>query len=645
MLRYLILLILITTLSHSQNSKRLDSLLVIAKNQEGIARISTINEISWEFKNSNIDSAFYYARLALKRSKIMKHQAAIATSCNSLASCFDALGVLDSAKIYHLKSLNIKLKMNDSIGIANSYNNLGINSDEKGDYSLALQYYFKALEIYEKEDVSFDKIPMVLSNIGIVYKKQKEYDKTLSYYKRALEIYEQNKYDFGIVVTSGNIGSVLLNLKAFDSSVVYSKRAKQLYANLGYSRYIPYMLHNMAIAEDSLKQYESSQKDYKKAESLFEKDRNLYELSSTKLGLASSYLKQKKYKKALEKTNEALELTEKQNLDEFKSKAFHLLANIYSGIGDYKKAFDYSEQYRKANAKLFEEDKTKIIFELETRYETEKKEKEILSQQAEIVEKELNLKRKNIQIIGLGLIVLLLFILGYLIIKQQKLKNNQLKKESELKEALIKIETQNRLQEQRLRISRDLHDNIGAQLTFIISSIENLQFGFKIANDKLTDKLKSISEFTRETIYELRDTIWAMNRKEISLEDLQVRISNFIEKANEYSQKVDFKFDIHESVNKTHIFTSVQGMNIYRIIQEALNNTIKYANAKTVVIALKEDDDNFQIVIKDDGVGFDLASVDSGNGLNNMKKRAHEIGAEISIISQERVGTSIILNL
>lgn len=133
---------------------------------------------------------------------------------------------------------------------------------------------------------------------------------------------------------------------------------------------------------------------------------------------------------------------------------------------------------------------------------------------------------------GLGLVAILLSVLGYLLYNQQKLKNRQLQKESELKEALARIETQNKLQDQRLKISRDLHDNIGAQLTFIISSIENLQYGFEIKNEKLTKKLQDISAFTKETIYELRDTIWAMNKSEISLEDLQTRISNFVENAN-----------------------------------------------------------------------------------------------------------------
>jgi len=71
---------------------------------------------------------------------------------------------------------------------------------------------------------------------------------------------------------------------------------------------------------------------------------------------------------------------------------------------------------------------------------------------------------------------------------QQKLRNSQLRKENELKTALAQIETQNRLQEQRLRISRDLHDNIGAQLTFIISSIDTLKLRFKDMNEKLSDR-------------------------------------------------------------------------------------------------------------------------------------------------------------
>lgn len=641
------IIISVSTLScfAQTNSHRLDSLLIVSKTQKEIPLVSTLNEISWEFKNANSDSAFYYAKKALKISKKTNSKKAIAFSYNSLASCFENIGELDSALVYHKKSLDIKLEIKNNEGVADSYNNVGIVYDLKGDYAKSLENYFKALKIYETEKVSFDKEPLVLGNIGIVYKKQKDYNKALNYYKKALKIYKDNHYDFGIVVTSGNIGSVLLKLKEFDSAIAYLNNAKNMYGSLGYHRYVPYMMHNIAEAKDSLKLHEESQIIYREAIQIFEKDNNLYELTNSKLGLATSLIASKNYNQAIENATKALNISVNQGFKEFEVQAYKILARAYSNLGDFKKAYTYNEKYAKGKDDLFEDTKTKLIFDLDKKYETEKKEKEILAQRANIAEKELRINQKNTQIIGLAILALVLSLLGYLLYKQQKLKNQQLQKEGELKEALIKIETQNSLQEQRLTISRDLHDNIGAQLTFIISSIENLQYGFKITNEKLTNKLTSISAFTKETIYELRDTIWAMNKNEISLEDLQIRTTNFIEKANIASEETVFEFNVDSELDKEIAFTSVQGMNMYRIIQEAINNALKYAEAKNISVSFNKVNSHLQISISDDGIGFNINDIQLGNGLNNMKKRAADIGANIVMESQINKGSSIVLTM
>ncbi|GAA4236342.1 hypothetical protein GCM10022291_20460 [Postechiella marina] len=198
-----------------------------------------------------------------------------------------------------------------------------------------------------------------------------------------------------------------------------------------------------------------------------------------------------------------------------------------------------------------------------------------------------------------------------------------------------------KIYEQRLKISRDLHDNIGAQLTFIISSIDNLQYGFNIKNDKLTGKLNSISAFTKDTIYELRDTIWAMNKDGISLEDLQVRISNFIDKAHLASRSTQFSFNIDKLLASSLEFTSVQGMNMYRIIQEAVNNAIKYAGATHVNVDIKKENNSILFSIIDNGKGFNAQTIIRGNGLNNIKKRASDINASLKIESKIDKGTQI----
>lgn len=634
-------IILLSFFYNQAQTKRLDSLKSVSKKQTDIVLIKTLNEISWEFRNSQGDSALVYAWKAYQVAKNTKNDIGIASAYNNIASSYEFIQEIDSAVIYHQKSLKINLRKNNAIGTADTYNNLGIIEDNKGNYASALKYYFKALKIYESKSKDFEKVPTVLINIGIVYKKQKEYKKVLNYYQKALAVYKKNNFEIGETIVTGNIGSLLINLQDYKKSIQYSKKAKQLYTKMGYTRYIPYMLGNIGIAKDSLKQYDSARKDYLTAIPLFENDQNLYELSNTKISLANNYILKNQFFQAKKELSEALTIINKHGFKEMNVKALKKLYKVYWKTNDLRNALITQDAYIRAKDSLFESKKTKTIYELETKYETEKKEKEILSQNANIAEKELRLTKKNTQIIGLSILALVVAVLGYLLFNQQKLKNNQLKKENDLKDALIKIENQNKLQEQRLHISRDLHDNIGAQLTFIISSIDNLQYGFKINDSKLNSKLSGISSFTKETIYELRDTIWAMNKNDISLEDLQIRISNFIDKGQIAAFKINFRFNLDETLSETIKFTSTKGMNIYRIVQEAINNAVKYAHPKTITVNFKKYENTIKISIIDDGNGFDINNIEVGNGINNMKKRAQEIGSNLNIDSKINEGTAI----
>lgn len=163
--------------------------------------------------------------------------------------------------------------------------------------------------------------------------------------------------------------------------------------------------------------------------------------------------------------------------------------------------------------------------------------------------------------------------------------------------------------------------------------------------DDLSGKLAGISSFTGQTINELRDTIWAMNKNSITFEDLQSRISNFIDKARATSSNVQFEFMISSEVDVEHTFTSVAGMNIYRVIQEAVNNAIKYAEASSITVDVSEVQKQFRIEIKDDGEGFNINGIEFGNGLNNMKKRAKDINAKFQVNTSEGEGTQIVLSV
>lgn len=236
------------------------------------------------------------------------------------------------------------------------------------------------------------------------------------------------------------------------------------------------------------------------------------------------------------------------------------------------------------------------------------------------------------------LVVMPLFMLAiYSFITVQ---NNTYQKESEWQYKMMQIESQNVIQNQRLSISRDLHDTIGSQLTFIISSVDNLKYSIAdTTNPKIEGKLSTISSFAKNTVAELRDTIWVMNKEEMKWEDLEIRIISHLDRAQLAVEAISFSFAIEESL-KGQTFQAIHGMNIYRTIQEAINNAIKHAQATVIMVNIKKVEQQIKIMIQDNGVGFDTQDIVSGNGIPNMKKRIEEIGGYFNLVTSPE-GTRI----
>jgi signal transduction histidine kinase len=156
--------------------------------------------------------------------------------------------------------------------------------------------------------------------------------------------------------------------------------------------------------------------------------------------------------------------------------------------------------------------------------------------------------------------------------------------------------------------------------------------------------LTRISDFTKTTIVELRDTIWAMNADAFTFDDLSSRIYNFIEKAQAAKETTEFKFIIDEALQK-NTFSSLEGINLYRTIQEAVNNAIKYAEATQIIVQVSKIQKGIHLEISDNGKGFDMEQNELGNGLVNMQKRIEEINGSFQIHSEVSKGTQITITL
>lgn len=271
--------------------------------------------------------------------------------------------------------------------------------------------------------------------------------------------------------------------------------------------------------------------------------------------------------------------------------------------------------------------------------------RQIHIQRADKAENELIIQQQKTRLFGWLVFAIALSCSGYLFYNQQQSRHKQFQKEGALKDALRKIENQNKLQEQRLRISSDFYDMIGAQLAFIISSIDNLKYGLDITDHKFNEKLSSISDFASECIYELRDSMWAMHKSEITFEDLQSRLLNYVDKVDLFDDKVNFSFHVDSNVNVMRSFNMIQGLDIHRIIQEAIKNSLKHANATSINVNVEEFQEQIKFTSSDDGQGFNIHTVDKRNGLSNMQKRAKNINANLQIISNLSEGTKVVISI
>jgi signal transduction histidine kinase len=289
---------------------------------------------------------------------------------------------------------------------------------------------------------------------------------------------------------------------------------------------------------------------------------------------------------------------------------------------------------------LFSIEKTKSITEMQTKYETEKKEKQIVVQQAEIDVQQAKNKQNIIVIVALILISTLLVLLFILFRNRVKKKQLLLIQERDLKVKQAQIEaTLSSEESERKRFAADLHDGFGQLISALRLNMNN----FNIEGDE--EKLKAF-EHSEKILDDMHSEIRAIAFNLMPVTLIQHGVLAAIK---EFSVRITKSKQLKIEVSSFKLntrFTEIFEVAIYRIVQEWVNNVIKYADAKKITIQLDQYEDELVLIIEDDGKGFDkLKLLDSqGNGWRNIQTRANLIKSEIEIDSiVGRIGSTFIL--
>lgn len=194
----------------------------------------------------------------------------------------------------------------------------------------------------------------------------------------------------------------------------------------------------------------------------------------------------------------------------------------------------------------------------------------------------------------------------------------------------------------RLRISRDLHDDIGSALTSI-NVLSKVALSKGAANIEIGSYLSQIKNAASDTMESMSDIVWAINPENDKLEAMISRMKEFAAEICEAKQ-VDLDFVLPKEPEKIS-FDAAKRKNIFLIFKESVNNAIKYSNCTRLYIGFEKDGNRLLMEIKDNGKGFDPLSSRSGNGLKSMKERAHVIGAAFTVQSIPGQGTSVLAEI
>lgn len=331
------------------------------------------------------------------------------------------------------------------------------------------------------------------------------------------------------------------------------------------------------------------------------------------------------YKTALYHVNKAEKFALQTGDKESIMYAYNFKAECLAMLGD-SLAVSYMRKWFAWKDSVFNVEKASDMAKYEKLYETEKKDNENKL-----------LKEKNEQN-RLVLLLVIIALLLFLAVALWLLNRNRLKKKQQ---ELLMLQT---LQKDKERIARDLHDNVGGKLSYIIYSLDGISHEDQEKRSEITG---SINQSVKSVIGSLRETIWAISDANISIQDFSDKLKVFVRDLFKHS---DTEINFTENIATQRELNALLGLNLYRICQEILTNAFKYAAATQIKIEIQCTQEKLFIAISDNGIGFNTSSAlcpehPAGGeaeqyGLQNIRKRANEFGISLSLKTAISKGTA-----
>lgn len=639
----------------AQNKKSFDSALAVAyKPQPDTNSLTAFSFIQRTFFNKGqYDSSFKYAKAALLLAKQLKNINKLSQAQYNLGLVCTNLTKYDSAIFYLTAAKQSALQLNDSFLLASCYNAFSILYNYQSDYSTSLDYGIKAASVLEHSTnpILINLLPKIYHSIAGAFYAENQFEKSMEYNKKILKFHNYPDEIRYRIITNLDIADAYIKLKQFDFAKPYLDSALILdktfdnivlktlvantegnyYDNVGdYTKSLTAYLHSYSYSKDSCK--------------------NDYLVAEAADNVGNIYFKLNNFSETLKYAMEANSIALQKNHFRVAASTYNLMKNVAVQNGDYKTALKYAILNKDYTDSAINEATQKTTLSLESKYQSQKKEKEIADLKVINTQKELAaVKRNRFLIVGSVSAASIMLLLGFMyrnsnnkkIIaqKEQRLQSEQIKF-LEGQQQLISLQSMVNGQEaERTRIAKDLHDGLGGLFSTVkmyFSTLEHEQEQLKedILFKKSYELIDTASEEIRRIAHNMMPEVLMKLGLVPALQDVCSNISA--------GKLLQVKLQQYGMEKRLNISTEIM---LYRIVQELLNNIIKHAKATEAIVQFNRNADKLTVTVEDNGMGFNLMDVDAKNhaGLDTIRSRVSYLNGNISIESQQQIGTTIMM--
>ena len=500
---------------------------------------------------------------------------------------YSILNKNQQAVSFHLQALELAIGIADKKKLGRVHNELGIDYKYLGKFDKSLEHLLKALSIKEEKPAdgislfSERSIANTMNNIGTIYDNIGDFDRALDYYYKVLEIRKSSNDRKGEASVLNNIGIVFEEKGKFHEALDYYRQSLEIKMEIGNERSIATTLGNIGIIYLDLGDYKNALKYHFETLEINKETGNLYGIANISNSIADIYLEKGEPQKAYPYIMDGLKYAKQSKARRIESDSYNFLSKYYKAVNNDSKAYETQLLLMALKDSLFSLELTEQVAEMQTRYETEKKEKEIeiLARDKEI--QSLKIRKQSVQLYVLLGFIFLAMVISILVFGRIKLKQQQVRTELEKKN----LETEQRL----LRSQMNPH--------FIFNSMNSIQ-SFISGNDSFTAMtyLSKFAQLMRNILENSRKPFICLS-EEINTLELYMELERM-----RFKQKFDYKITIEPGLPIETAY--IPPMLIQPFVENSIKHGLRNKKDKGLLeIEFSQKHKFINCVVKDNGVG------------------------------------------